>query len=426
MKTPRLAILLLATFALAAYADEKDMRPRFELERKIEGVFTVGQRGRLVVAGDVFGQARNFPNDVRIIGADGTRWPHFLHVPKETVETGTLNPEILNRSFVEGTEPYLQFDLVVPQNSGKGPIHNRLELATSGRDFVRRVEVFSGDPGRASGRMAAGYLIDFSRQRGARNRIVRYPDSDAVRLHVRIYSNAQRADETFSLTSAKLRYRSVVPVDRETVDAAELTVPGREKEEGAQTWLFDLGHENRPVEFMVFQVATLSFARSASIYGRNNEHEPWKWVGGGEIHALDDDEQTEIKLRAMHRFLKAHLFHYDDQPLAIDSIRLESVPRYLVFEAASDGQAGLYYRAWDMKPPKYDLEGRVATKNIAQLTLFQTADAAPNEAAQVRPWRKYSKWLGILAVAAVSLLVVGIIVSMLKQQKSAEGSPEER
>ncbi len=416
MKPHGLIILLLAGLTLSARAGEADLRPRFELMREIEGSFSAGERGRLTLAGDVFGQSRNRLADLRIIGADGTQWPYFQHVPQETPIAAKLQPEIRNRSFVDGDEPYLQFDLVVPQTSGTPPVHNRLELTTSGHDFVRRVEVFE----KGGGQMATGYVIDFSRQRSARNRIVRYPESDAARLHVRIYSNAQCAGETFQLTAAKLHYRKMTEVKREAVAATELPPPQREALAGAQTWLLDLGHEQRPAEFVRFKVATPSFARSVSAYGRNNDHEAWKWVGGGEIHALQDDEQTEIKIRGRHRFLKLHVFHHDDQPLQIDSIQLEAVPRYLVFEAASDGRSGLFYRAWDLKHPRYDLKGRIDAKAIAQLPISKLAKPAPNTAAQTQPWRKYSKWLGGLAVAAVSLLVVGIITSMVKQQKYEE------
>lgn len=417
MNRPRLILLLFSGLLLSAFAEEKDLRPRFELACGIEGSFTVGEHGRLRVPADVFGQSRDYPNDLRILADDGTQWPCFLHHPKETIETGELEPEILNRSFVSGREPYLQFDLAIPRSGEKQCVHNQLELATSGHDFVRRVEVYSDEPGKDRGLVAVGHLIDFSRQRGARNRTLRYPASDSDRLHIRIYANAQKADESFELSAVKLRYRTATEVERETVDAAEMTVPDREKEKAAQTHMFDLGVENRPVGFISFNVETPAYARSVSAYGRNTVHEPWKWVGGGAIHALENDRQTEIKLRARHRFLKLHVFHYDDQPLSIRSIRLEAVPRYLVFEAASAGSAGLYYRAWDIKPARYDLKGRIKPESIANLPVFQVRDAMPNDVAKTQPWRKYSKVFGMLAVAAVSLLVVGIIASMLKQQK---------
>ena len=135
-------ILLLSGVLAAAYAADQDIRPRFEHLRAVEGTFAVGEKGRLAVPGDVFGQSRDFPNDQRILGADGTQWPFFLYVPKDTVETETLAPEILNRSFVGGRKPYLQFDLEVPPANGKAAVHNRMELTTSGRDFIRRVDAF--------------------------------------------------------------------------------------------------------------------------------------------------------------------------------------------------------------------------------------------------------------------------------------------
>ena len=403
-------------FALsAAYAEEKNLISNFERVRRIDKPFTIGERGRVVVPSDVFGQARNFPNDLRILAASGTQWPFFLYVPPATVERETVTPEILNRSWVSGREAYLQFDLVVPQSAGKPPVHSQVELTTSDHDFIRRVEVFAEAE---NGRMAVGHLIDFSGQRGAQNQIIRYPVSDLTRLHIRIYSNAQNADETFTLSSVKLRRRMVGTVARETISTTKLDVPERETEAGAQTRMFDLGAENRPLEWVVFNVESSSYARSVSAYGRNKTYEPWKWIGGGEIHALEGDIQAEVKLHhARHRYIKLHIFHHDDQPLKIQSIRLEAIPRYLVFEAASEGMAGLYYRAWDLSPPRYDLTGRVESESIAELPVFQTTDAIINEAVNAPPWRKHSKFFGFLAVGAVSLLVVGIIASMLKKQK---------
>lgn len=421
MKKMKTALTLLLCLAPLIAGAGKTHPSRFELTREIDGSFSAGQRGRLQVTDDVFGQTRVFPSDLRIFDADGIQWPFFLHVPKATSTAKTLSPEVLNRSFVTGDAPYLQFDLVVPQVDGKPPVHNRMELRVSGRDFVRRVEVFTGDPDQPSGHMASGYLIDFSRQRNAQNRIIRYPDSDAERLQVRIYSNAQAIDETFELVSAGLRHRNVVPVERETVDFATMEFPEREQQKDAQTQILDLGETARPVEAIVFEVENKSYARCVSVYGRNTDHEPWKWVGGGEIHVLEGDTENTVALRARDRYLKIHVFHYDDQPLAITSTRLEAIPRYLVFEAASGKKAKLYFRAWDTKAPRYDLKGRVAKESIAGLSLFQMQDAAPNEVAKAQPWRKYSRWIGILIVGAVSLLVIWIIVSMLRQQRLAVG-----
>jgi hypothetical protein len=411
------AALLLFGIPAVLQAAEQDLRPRFERVRAVEESFTAGRQGRLTVPDDVFGQSRDFPNDVRILGDDGIQWPFFLHLPKDTVETEVWEPEILNRAFVSGRESHLQFDVAVPQKNGGPSVHNQLELTTSGHDFIRRVEVFTSGEPPARGLMSVGYLIDFSGRQSAQNRIIRYPSSDESRLHVRIYANARDAEETFNLISVKLRCRTAADVDRETVDAVEMEVPDREKETVAQTHMFDLDEVNRPVERIKIKTQTPSFARSVSVYGRNSDHEPWSRVGGGEIHVLEGDTQEQINVRARHRFIKIHIFHYDDQPLAVNSIQMEALPRYLVFEAASAGHAGLYYRGWDLKPPRYDLKERIETRAMAELPLYALAEPVANEHVKTHVWRKYSKGLGMLAVAVVSVLVIGIIASMIRQQK---------
>lgn len=397
-------------------AEAGNLQSRFELMRSIDGTFHSGQRGRIVVPDDVFGQTRSFPNDLRIFASDGTQWPFFLYIPQEKGDAKVMGVEILNRSWVAGAEPYLQFDVAIPEVAGKPPVHNRLELVTTGRDFVRRVEIFTGDPALPAGHMASGYLIDFSKQRDARNQIVRYSDSDVARLHIRIYPNAQAADETFGIVSARLYHRATDEVEREPVGFRDADVDKREQQEGAQTRILDIGQPDRPVEFISFDVPDSSYARCVSVYGRNSEHEEWRWVGGGEIHALPADRSDTVKLHARSRFLKMEVFHYDDQPLAIEAIRLEAVPRYLIFEAATDGRVDLYFRAWDVDAPRYDLRGRIKDADIAGLPIFQTLETKPNASARVHPWWKYSKLLGGLAIAAVSLLVIWIIISMLRQQ----------
>ena len=78
-----------------------------------------------------------------------------------------------------------------------------------------------------------------------------------------------------------------------------------------------------------------------------------------------------------------------------------------------------------MKAPRYDLQGRIGQEAIAKLPLFQTLETMPNDEAKSQPWRKYSKLLGGLAVGAVSLLVLWIIVSMLRQQTQSGRESEE-
>lgn len=412
---------LLLLLPLAAGAET--LRNRFELERPLEGSFEPGQRGRVVITDDVFGQARSFPNDVRIFDAAGVQWPCFLYVPVDAVQTETIAMRILNAAWVDGPEPYLQFDVATPGVEGNTPVHNRLELITTGGEFVRRVEIFLDDA--PAGYMASGYLIDISGQRDARNRVVRYPDSDASRLRVRIYPNARAADETFEIQRAYLHYQVEKTVEREPVGFTELEVDRRDGKEEADIHVLDIGQTDRPVDRIRFEISDASYARGVSVYGRNTEQEAWHRVGGGEIHALPDERNDEVAVRALTRYLKIEVYHYDDRPLDITAIHLAAVPRYLVFEAASAGPASLFFRAWDVAAPRFDLRERMDMDGIEALPVVGTMDTRPNSTARAQPWRKYAKGLAGLAVGAVSLLVVWVIVGMLRRQTAPGQDREE-
>lgn len=414
MKRTCLFLLMLPALCAA----EKNPTVPFELVHKIDGAFVAGQRGRVAVPDDVFGQARNFPNDLRIVGDDRTPWPFFLYQPQENPYVEIAATETLNRTWMGGDGNRLEFDLVVPERGGEIPVHNQLELVTSGSGFIRRVEVFPVDPAAPAGRLAEGYLIDFDREPRVRNRTIRYPNSDIARLRVRIHADAQTTRDVFDLLSATLHFRSGTPVEREPVAASVLEVPPREMAEGVETHLFDLGETGRPVEYLTFDVATPSYVRAVSIHGRDTDLEPWHRVGGGEIHALEGDTENTVKFHARERFIKVQVFHHDDPPLALNAITFEAVPRYLVFEAASAGGAGLYFRAWDVAAPRHDLKDRIGAADLAALPVYPVLATAPNEAAKTQPWRNYAKLLGGGAVGAVSLLVLWIIVRMLKQQKT--------
>lgn len=411
----KLCYLIMVLLVSACFAGADTLWTRFELECPLEETFSADQRARVVIPDAVFGQARNFPNDIRIIDTEGTQWPSFLYVPKEGITTASIRLNIRNQVWVVDPEPYLQFEVVIPSINGETPVHNRLELNTSGQEFVRRVEIRAGDD--AAGRMAAGYLIEFSGQRDARNRIIRYPDSDAGRLRVRIYPNAQSAQETFEISGVSLHHQTEKAVERKEVSFSQISVDASDHADDAQVHVLDLGHPNRPVERIQFEVENASYARRVSVYGRNSEQEEWQAVGGGEIHALPDDRNDRIRLNARHRFLRVLIYHYDDLPLEIRSIRLTAVPRYLVFEAASESPASLYFRAWDMAAPRFDLRKRVADGEIDRVPVVDIGDAQPNARIKINPWRRYSRLLAGLAVAGVSLLVIWIIVSMLRQQK---------
>ena len=425
LKSIAVASFLLIGCLLSANAASEKLDAKLAMSQGIDGVFRPGQRGKLLVPDTVFDRCYNFPQDVRILATDGTQWPFFLYIPYPKTIDRTVEAEIINHSFVKGNNPYYQADIVIPKVEGETLIHNQMEISTTGRNFIRQVKLYSNEGDRPQALMTTGYLVNDSRHRNAENRVVRYPKSDFSRLHIRIYTNARDNSETFALDKISITYSAYLESEQAQIDYTQIEVPDSEIDDNAQTLMFDTQARNRPVESMVFDVANQSYHRSVSIYGRNEIHEPWDWVGGGIIHAWDNDVENTIKFSAKCRFLKVNVFHHDDLPLDINSVTLEAMPRYFVFEAATEGRANLHYGNPTVGRPRYDLRHRLTDETIEQLSEYQTLAVLHEETSGVFFWKRYSKPLGALAVAVVSLLVLWVIFSMMRHMRDTEGESEE-
>lgn len=412
MKNVLFAFLTVA--ALCAQGNDNGVASRLELCRPLKDGPVKGTAGRLRVPGDVFDQARNFPADLRILDDAGIQWPFFITVPVDRTLSEQRTPQMLNKAFVGGSDPHWEFDLVMPEES-QGAVHNRLELSTSGSDFVRRVEI-SIDEG---AHLGSGYLICFPNNRNARNNTISYPDSDAVRLHVQVYASAKNAGETFEVHNATVYCRNKISAERETVDAVRCHVPEQETDGRSQIFILDTGFKNRPVEFITFDVVDTSFVRCVSVFGRNEENEPWSSAGGGEIHRIGKDAETTVRIRAPYRWIKIDVRQDDNLPLDIRAIGLEAVPRYIVFEAAGKLPARLCFRGWDIPSPSYDLKKRISEQTALPLPVYRLDPVQSNpQGASPSLFRKYSRSLGAVAVGIVSLLTIWVIISMMRRQQS--------
>jgi len=414
----KLLFAFLMTMALCALGDKSDVASRFELCCPLADPPAKGVRGRLRIPGDVFDQSRNFPADLRILDENGTQWPFFIAKPSDRTFSEKQTPQILNKAFVDGPEPHWEFDLVMPEDK-PGAVHNRLEISTSGNDFVRRVEISRSKEGGLSAHLGSGYLISFPNNRNARNNRITYPDTDVARLHVNVFTSAKNADEHFEVQRVAVYCQDKISAEREPVDATQCAVPENETDKRTQTFILDSGFQKRPVEFITFEVTDASFARCVSVSGRNVENEQWRNAGGGEVHRFEKGEKTTISVRAPYRWVKISVRQDDNLPLDIRSIRMEAIPRYLAFEAVSELPARLCFRGWDLPAPRYDLRTRTSEATSLTWPVVELEAMQPNvSAGSVCFYRKYSSLIGAVIIGGVSLLVIWIIISMMRRQPS--------
>lgn len=413
-------MLLLISAACFTSAAPADLMSRFERTCPLSERPEKGTAARLRIPGKVFDECRSFPADVRILDSEGQQWPFFILRPVGRSTLDRVTPRMLNKAFVSGAEPHWEFDLVMPESNGLS-VHNRLEIRTDGTDFVRRVEIERETGAGDRAHLASGYLISFPQNRNAQNQTVSYPDSDAPRLHVRVYSRAQSAGEPFEVLGATVSFVDQMAAEREPVNAVRCPVPDKETDNRTQTLILDCGFKYRPVELITFDVADASFVRCVSVLGRNAEDEPWRHVGGGQIHRFEKGDEDTVRVRASCRWLKINVLTDDNLPLEILGIRLEAVPRYLVFEAVTDQPARLCFRGWDVPMPAYDLEKRLDESAALALPVVALGSVESNpQGAGPSFVQRYSSALGGVAVGAVSLLTAWVIISMMRRTANPE------
>ncbi len=412
-----LFIPLLALCGVAAHA-AGDLREEFAWRQTLDGDFAEGGLYRLAVPGAIFDGCRAFPDDLRIIDETGQQWPFFLWTPSEKQDVRVVPSQTLNASVVEKPDRYLRQDLRIAPDpeTGRPREHNQVILRTPGRDFIRRVEVYGKEGEAPWAFLGSGYLVDYSRDARAANGTIRYPVSTLPLIQVRVFPNARDATEPLSIDHLCAGLCVTEPGELEPVPLTQMETPKDERTNECQVLVFDTGARTRPVERLTIRADDREYARSVRVSARNDETNVWRWVADGEIHRIGQDVQDAVGVKwASYRFLKLEVFHYDDRPLTNVRVEALAVPRYIVFEAGGGRKPELYYGA-KVEAPRYDLERRKGKEALSSAPVAKIEPRTDNVMHEVTWLEKYGRWLAVLAVGAVSVLVLWVVLGMLKRQ----------
>lgn len=413
-------LFLLTALNVAADRPEHSL---YEWRQPLEGETKDGGRYRVTIPGVVYDKAVQFPADVRIIDAGGDQWPYAALPPPRT-ETRVLKSAERNRSIADEGQSYHRVDLEIRDTSGGGT-HDRVEIRTSGTRFIRIAEVYGAETAGEWALLGKGYLIDEFRPRRVEQRAVLYPKSTFKHLQVRVYPNARDATESFRIVSVgvqRLVHKASIPAPpMDQLAIRRMPVGKEDARDAAEVLMADLGHRNRPFHKVRFICDRKDYVRTACVYGRDNETDPWRDIGGGDIQALDGIVRNTVSVNGRHRYVKCEVFHYDDRPLGIDAIEVLAVPEVFVVEARSAGPACLYVGTEFPKAPRYDLAKRLARIPPATLPMLTLGELEPNEDYRRGGFGELGPWLAGIAVGLVSLLVIAVIVKMMKQEPGQAG-----
>lgn len=415
------AIIFLSLCAFVTSASH----PRdFEYVAPLQADLEQGGYYRIRLPGEVYANCHDFPNDMRIFDADGRQLPFFLWRSGDLDRTDAIETTLLNRSRTEGETGYWRQDLrVEPRSDGDRPTHNRLLVESTGREFIRRVEVLGSERGEDWSLLAAGFLVRMRRPTAIDNNIINYPESNFPLIQLRVYPSAMEALETFDIPRVRLVHNTRASVTYDWVPVSDIEPQARDRNDEAQVIVLDAGYRRMPIEKLVFDVEKTEYARAVRVHGRNSRDEQWRHVVSAEIHSLSGSLSNEVSFRgSRNRYLKVEIYHYDDEPLSLREIRAAGSARNLVFEARSTNAPALYYGSEFARPPRFDLRRRLADGDVVGLPAVMLGESTANPAYRPHGFGRWGPLLAGLLVAIVSLAVVAVIVDMMKKQKTYPNS----
>jgi hypothetical protein len=409
---PMLRVLACMPWFSAALAGE----PAFEWRQPIRGGVEQGQLYRIRVTPELFDGCRAFPSDIRVL-ADGTnQWPFFIWAPAPSEDVVTLDTEILNTSVDAGPERFLRADVHLLGGAGNPrPRHDRITINTAGDQYVRRVEVLGSDDGADWKRMASGYLVDQRREIQIVSRTIFYPLSDYPWLQVRIYPNAQHADEDIVLRGVSVGATVRKEGETEAVELSLSELPPDDRRPGINGIVMDQGVEGRPLASLKVEAGPGEYTRAVRISGRNEPTNAWRWVAEGSLLRFGDQERNTIDLKdTFYRYLLLEEFHYDDVPIRVERVTASAVPRYIVFEAGQGDDPGVRYGSTQASVPRYDLQRRTKEDRIRAARLLELG--RPLALATPQAALPYGRWLALLGVGVASLVVILVVVNMVRRE----------
>jgi len=397
--------------ALHAHGAKDPARP-YAWRLPLQGEMKDGWHYRVTLPGVVYDRALQFPVDLRVVDGTTTLWPHVLLVTDKG-KLRHLAAEIRNRSIAEGPRAYHRLDLVI---AGDGDArHDRVIIKSSGQRFIRMAEVYGAEKGADWVLLGKGYLIRDDRPHRVRQTTVTYPLSDFPRLQVRVYPTAEDATEVFTVQTIKVQGHVRIPPPMEVLAATPVETAAADRKEDAEVLVVDLGYRNRPFDRVRIPCERADYIRTVSVHGRNDEKETWRYLGCGDIQALDGNVRDSVDVSGKHRYVKCSVLHYDDQPLGVSAIEVLAVPDVLLIEAGEGADPCLYVGNEFAKAPRYDLARRRGNMDVATLPLLSLGEITENPDYRRGGFGKLGPWLAGIAVALVSLLVLYVIIGMLKQ-----------
>jgi hypothetical protein len=324
--------------------------------------------------------------DLRIVRG-GVEIPYVITTLSDQSSETELHPAILNQGVVPGVGIEVTLELDHPVR------HNRLRIATPEKNFRQRVRIETSDDSQHWTIVRDdGYIFDFS-QDGRRVSVLTVDFAVSTKRYVRATVFGWK--DIHSIESAWLTDYIDRPAIRDTMAIIQ---PAR---------AIDLGSPGLPYNQIRFVIGLGFFHRAAAIETSDNG-QTWSTAGTGVLSRTQDDEQLTIDFpEQRERFVRAHIYNGDDQPLPVESLRLAAFRRTVAFPANQPGVYWVYYGNSNARQPSYDF-GYVAAQPIALGATLGPELANLAYRAPRKPWTDEHPGL-LYSILGAAVLVMGTV-----------------
>ena len=336
---------------------------------------------------------------------------------------------IRDLGFVRG-----QFTSFIADIGQEGLLHNEIEVFTNSQNFQRDVTVEgSNDATTWTVLKEATRIFDFTlkeRDFTARNTRVRYPESTARFLQVRIINDGE---EPLNITGA-----SVFSVTETQAEEASYPASIRKRTEDntnrRSLIVFDLGSKGLPTNRLTIRTPHVNFYREVVLEGTGDIDAPsWSLIQrSGVLYSYDTlkfvgDQLTLSYPETTFRYLRLTIDNEDNPLLPVEGVDVFGVPRKLIFQAQPDASYKLFYGNTKARAPSYELERILPFLETENLPIGALGPQTDNLAFKVEkrrlPFSERYSWLITVVVVVAALGLAVLLFGVIRKAKKVLPPP---
>jgi hypothetical protein len=386
----------------------------------------------LIVPPGVFDKALLDPprqlTDLRLVDADNKEVPYALKVQRTEFRRVPVNIRRQFNVVSDEKQHFVQVSLELESDpEARQPLeHNEIELAVSGTNYRRRVEIRGSNTDQFED---APVLVDKHILRYQEDgqsvdlRTLHYALSRFRYLQVRVYADAGTSEAVPKIERVTVRQTL-------QVQGRYVTLPARLGQRDlirgdggpGSAWFIDL-EQTVPVERLLFDVADDNFERPYRLELANPGEAPqtitqgvWRRQPGAKPQPLVIDF-PEIAARR----LRLVVTDFANNPLAIQSVQYMAPARQLIFALPAAKNytlpLRLYYGNPHADPPRYDFERTLPTLlQPAPVPVTLEPERTPNPDYQPPPLPLSERmpWLIYVVLLVSSLTLLGILGALAR------------